>query len=356
MPGKKNDRKELEAHIRLLEKKLEQFRQKEEEHALNEVRLETLSLLQRMTAASLDEITEFALESSLIITRSTIGYISFLNKSEDVITMHSWSRHAMRDCAMQIRPLRYPLEKTGLWGEAVRQRKPIVTNDYQFSNPLKKGYPKGHVDLKRHMNVPVTEGERIVMVAGVANKAEAYDDTDVKQLMLLMHGTWNIIQRKKATEKLHEQIALLEGVLNAIQDVISIQGPDLVIDRCNKAGYEMLGMTPEQVHGKKCYTLMGRSLRCDPCPMVTAQRTKRPAAAEKYAPDLRAWFDCRCTPLFDEDDHIVRIIQQLRDISDEKLAQKKELVRKRRLKSQLMNNPRGKNRLKRRGIRNRRHS
>jgi PAS domain S-box-containing protein len=333
----KPTRMELEQQIRALEKRVQQFEQREENYRLNEVRLETLNLLQRMTAASLNEITDFALESSVALTKSTIGYIAFLNRSEDVLTMHSWSRHAMRDCAMQTKPIHYPVEKTGLWGEAVRQRQPIVTNDYHFSNPLKKGFPEGHVQLKRHMNVPIMDGDHIVMVAGVANKAEAYDDSDVRQLILLMQGTWNILQRKRASEELHGQIDLLEGIINAIDDIISIQYPSHIVERYNKAGYEMLGMTPEQVKGKKCYTLLGRDKECDQCPTSKAIYTMQPTRLEKWVPELNRWFDCRSNPLLDKNGNVIHIIQQLRDVTDKKLAEEeKELLRSRLFHSQKM--------------------
>jgi len=44
-----------------------------------------------------------------------------------------------------------------------------VTNDYSAASPWKKGYPKGHVVIKRHMNAPIIDDGKIVLVAGVAN-------------------------------------------------------------------------------------------------------------------------------------------------------------------------------------------
>jgi GAF domain-containing protein len=63
----------------------------------------------------------------------------------------------------------------GLWGEAMRQRKPIITNDYTAPDPLKKGQPEGHVKILRHMNVPVLDQGKIVVIAGVGNKDAPYD-------------------------------------------------------------------------------------------------------------------------------------------------------------------------------------
>ena len=57
----------------------------------------------------------------------------------------------------------------------MRQRKPIITNDYAAPNPHKRGTPEGHVPVTRHMNIPVFDGRRIVAVAGVGNKPADYD-------------------------------------------------------------------------------------------------------------------------------------------------------------------------------------
>ncbi|OEU74360.1 MAG: hypothetical protein BA864_04950 [Desulfuromonadales bacterium C00003093] len=176
-------------------------KQAEEALRVNENRLEALLELNQMTEASLHEITDFALESGVKLTNSRIGYLAFMNEDETVLTMHSWSKEAMAQCKTIDKPISYPVETTGLWGEAVRQRKPIITNDYSTPNPFYKGYPEGHVKINRHMNLPVFDGKRIVAVAGVGNKSEEYDEADVRQLTLLMQGMWRLIQRKRTEEE-----------------------------------------------------------------------------------------------------------------------------------------------------------
>ena len=104
-------------------------------------------------------------------------------------------------CSMQEKPFIYKTEKTGLWGEAVRQRQPVITNDYAAPNPAKKGYPDGHPHIIRHMNVPVIDEGHIVLVAGVANKPADYTENDVSELLLLMQGLWSIIKRKRLQEE-----------------------------------------------------------------------------------------------------------------------------------------------------------
>ncbi|MCK4795327.1 MAG: GAF domain-containing protein, partial [Desulfobacteraceae bacterium] len=177
---------------------------------LEQSRLEALLQLGQMSAASLKEIMDFALEAAVRLTESKIGYLAFMNEDETVLTMHSWSKTAMKQCAIIDKPIVYPVETTGLWGEAVRQRKPVITNDYSAPNPMKKKYPKGHVEVVRHMNIPVFDGDHIVAVAGVGNKNTLYDESDVQELTLLMQGMWRLIRRKQAEQELKEAHDKLE--------------------------------------------------------------------------------------------------------------------------------------------------
>jgi PAS domain S-box-containing protein len=173
-----------------------------EELRLDEMRLEALFMLYQMTDTPLPDMMHYALEEGIRLTGSRIGYIAFVNEDETELEMYAWSASAIKECRILDKPKIYPLERCGLWGEAVRQRRPIITNDFAADNPLKKGYPEGHVSLIRHMNVPVFDGDRIVAVAGVGNKPRPYDDGDVLQLSLLMGGMWQIIKRKRNEEQL----------------------------------------------------------------------------------------------------------------------------------------------------------
>ena len=216
---------------------------------LDESRLEALLKLGEMGDRPLKEITDFAMEEGVRLTKSTIGYLAFTNEDETVLTMHSWSSIAMRECMIQDKPFVYPMKNVGLWGETVRQRKPIITNDYDAPNEFKKGYPKGHIHLKRHMNIPVFEGTRIVAVAGVANKQEPYNESDVRQLQLLMDGMWRLIQRKNSQITLMENEANLSSIFRAVPAGIGVV-VNRVITKTNDRLCEMTGYTSKELIGK----------------------------------------------------------------------------------------------------------
>jgi PAS domain S-box-containing protein len=226
----------------------------EEALRLDESRLEAVWQLSQMTKATLKEITDFALEEGVRLTKSKIGYLAFMNEDETVLTMQAWSKTAMGECAVPDKPFIYPLETTGLWGEAVRQRRPIITNDYASPSPYKKGYPAGHVEIQRHLNIPVFEGDRIVAVAGVGNKDEDYDESDVRQLTLLMNGMWWQIKRQRAEEALTAEIErgiyFQKLLIHTCMDGIVAHDMEGTVRTFNETAAKILGYDPEEVLGK----------------------------------------------------------------------------------------------------------
>ncbi|MCP4119796.1 MAG: PAS domain S-box protein [Desulfobacteraceae bacterium] len=176
----------------------------EEALRIEKSRLNILATLGQMTSASLKALTDYSLENAITLTDSKIGYLAFLDEDETVFTMNSWSKSAMAECRIINKPLVYHINDVGLWGEAVRQRKPVITNNYAAPNIYKRGYPEEHVIVSRHMNIPIFDDDKIVGVAGVANKEKEYDDEDVRQLTQLMNGMWNIVQRKRSEDELHD--------------------------------------------------------------------------------------------------------------------------------------------------------
>jgi PAS domain S-box-containing protein len=111
---------------------------------------------------------------------------------------------------------------------------------------------------------------------------------------------------------------LLSGIINGIPDVLAIQYADHTIECYNEAGYRLLGMTPDEVRNKKCYNLIGRDTECSECATREAVKTKKMQRIEKYVPEVGLYLDCLSVPVLDEDGNIVRIIEQLRDITEKK--------------------------------------
>ena len=179
-------------------------KQAEEDVARNNARLLKLTDILQHPSDTIQEFLDYSLEQVIELTGSRIGYIYHYHEDSKEFVLNTWSKDVMPACSVANPPTCYELDKTGIWGEAVRQRRPIIVNDFQATNPLKKGYPQGHVHLSNFMTVPVFRGEQIVGVVGLANKASAYDQTDVIQVSLLMRAVWSVTDRKEAEIQLKE--------------------------------------------------------------------------------------------------------------------------------------------------------
>ena len=192
-------------------------KESEYENKLNEARLRKLVDILQHPADTIQEFLDYALEQSLQLTGSKIGYIYHYKEKSRQLVLNSWSRDVMPNCAVVNPQKSYELDKTGIWGEAVRQRKPIFVNDYQADHPLKKGYPEGHVKLLKFITIPIFRGDSIVSVVGLANKETDYLETDVLQVSLLMDSVWKVIDRKMIEEELIESEQRLQYVLQGSQ-------------------------------------------------------------------------------------------------------------------------------------------
>jgi PAS domain S-box-containing protein len=189
------------------------------------MRLDALWSLSTLTDMDDKAIYDFILEKIVRMTRSGYGFFGLLDADEKVMTIHAWSGEAMKDCGMVDKPVEYRIDEVGIWGEAVRQRKPLIVNDYSAPHQARKGYPSGHVPLTRLMVVPTFSGGRIVTVAAVANKVDGYDDADLMQLTVFMDGVQLIMDRSTAMDELRKSEVKYHSVAEFTYDMETWRAP-----------------------------------------------------------------------------------------------------------------------------------
>lgn len=182
---------------------------REEEERLTRERFETLVKVAEMRDAGDLELSRYVMQAACRMTGSTLAFIGTMNADETVMDITAWSESAMQDCGVVQSPIHFPIEKAGIWADAVRNRTPKIVNDYSAPQPGKKGLPEGHVSITRFLSLPVLENGKVVLVAAVANKPDSYDDADVTRLTLLMQGVWGNLQRRRAEKALIKSETLL---------------------------------------------------------------------------------------------------------------------------------------------------
>jgi diguanylate cyclase (GGDEF)-like protein/PAS domain S-box-containing protein len=192
---------------------------------------------------------DYVLNEMIKMTDSEFGYIYLYDEETKELILNSWSKGVMDECRIAEKKTIYPIEKTGIWGEVIRQRRSIIVNDFNKANPLKKGYPKGHVPLTRWMAVPVFEDNKIVATVGLANRPDDYDDNDIHQITSLMSGVWNMIERAKFRDKLEVEKNKYLSTLVSIGDGVMVVGLNEKIEMINKVCAELTGWTEEEAKG-----------------------------------------------------------------------------------------------------------
>ncbi len=230
-----------------------QFKLAEVEINRHNERLESLWRISQFKTDNTRDLLDYALHEAILLTESKMGYIFFYNEHKKRFTLNTWSHAAMKECSVISPETTYELNKTGCWGEAVRQRQAYINNSFGTDKKREKGLPEGHVKLDKFLTIPVFIDDVIVAVAGVANKDADYDQRDVQQLTLLMDKVWEITEKFRyqeeliaAKEKAEESDRLKTAFLHNVSDEIrnplnaiigfseAIVNPDLPVDKRKK--------------------------------------------------------------------------------------------------------------------------
>ncbi|WP_432663601.1 PAS domain S-box protein [Wukongibacter baidiensis] len=144
----------------------------------------------------------------------------------------------------------------------------------------------------------------------------------LKEKVVFLAIVRDITERKAVEEKIFQNSKLLEGVLEGITDIIGVCDPDSRVMFYNRAGYEFFQINPEDINGKRCFEILHRNKKCDNCPIEKIIETRKIVRTEKYIPELDKYLDCCCNPVLDDSGDVIYIINQLRDITEEKILEK----------------------------------
>lgn len=226
----------------------------EREVAAHEQYLKSLIRILQRPVSSIQELLDVALEEAISLTKSEIGYIYHYDDEKKMLILNSWSKDVMDQCRIQQPQTNYALDKTGIWGEAVRQGRPIIVNRFHDANPLKKGYPAGHVELHSFLTIPIFKFERIVSVVGLANKKEDYNKTDIYHVTLLMDTVMKYIGKQEAEFLLKEKEAQLQSLSDHLHNGLVYRldmGPD-----GSQRSFSYISAGVQMLHGVSAQAVM----------------------------------------------------------------------------------------------------
>jgi PAS domain S-box-containing protein len=218
-----------------------------------------LDLIEFAARHSLDELLTRSLDAIGELVGSPIGFYHFVEEDQKTLSLQQWSTATLeRFCKTESKGAHYSIDQAGVWVDCVRAGKPVIHNDYPALT-TKKGLPPGHAEVIRELVVPVLREGRVVAILGVGNKPTNYTERDVKDVSFIADVTWEIVERKRAKEKLQAEEICLRAITGSAQDAIVMISPQGAISFWNPAAERIFGYTAKEAIGKDLHALMAPS-------------------------------------------------------------------------------------------------
>ncbi|NEX21057.1 PAS domain S-box protein [Thiorhodococcus mannitoliphagus] len=214
--------------------------------------LELPRAAERMTEV---ELMQFGLELAEELTESAIAFIHLVHQDQEEIELVTWSGQTLEKYCQAVFDRHYPVSQAGIWADAVRQRAPVVFNDYAAA-PCRKGLPEGHSRLDRLISLPVIEGDLVRMMVGVGNKVMPYSDRDVETLQLIANEIWRIVRQRRAEQELRESEVRYHTLVKNMRNGVCIfaaqdDGQDFLIQDGNLAMERIEGTRLAEIRGRR---------------------------------------------------------------------------------------------------------
>ena len=250
----------------------------EKEHLIlaDKLRLDALLKLSTMTNASQKEISDFILARMLEITGSERGYIAFLNNDETVVSFQSFLKRSGMEWRKADSEISFFADKAGYPGTALQRRKAVVCNapDDAARSVV---YPTACGPVRNHIDVPIVDGDRVQMIAGVCNKNGDYTDSDIGQLRLLLEGMWYHFLKTGSDREMVRLRNLLKGINDSMPSILIGVDMNGRVMQWNREAERVTSIAA----GDAEHRLLGQVF-----PRLADHLWKIPAVIENGAPDV----------------------------------------------------------------------
>jgi len=276
-------------------------------------------LVERARELSLEQLLRATLDETEALTGSCIGFYHFMQADQETLQLKGWSTRTETEfCQAEGKNSHYAISMAGVWADCVRERRPLIHNDYA-SLPNRKGMPPGHATVLRELVVPVFRSGLVVAILGVGNKPTNYNEADVETVQTFADLAWDLVEQKRTDEALRNSESRWHSLVEQAGDgfeLLDQEGRYLQVNEasCQSLGYdraELLGMTVLDVDpGLTLELFQSRALALVDQPAVTFETVHRRKDGTEFPAEL--------TTSVIRLGGDIRVLAQVRDISDRK--------------------------------------
>ena len=149
-----------------------------------------------------------------------------------------------------------------LFGAVLRTEETVISN-HPSQDPRRGGLPEGHPPLSAFVGLPLRVGERMIGMAGLANRPGGYDEALIARISPVIQTCANTIfalsaerARKRAEASLRAEEVKLRAILDGARDGIVTIDERGIVEQVNPAIERIFGYSPADLMGKSVALLM----------------------------------------------------------------------------------------------------
>ncbi len=225
--------------IDITERKLHEIEQE-----LNASRMAKLYELASMESLGERTLVDNVLEHAVRLTGSCIGYVHFFESDNAIPTKSHWTSNIPENCRTTHATCDLISRMRPIWHDCFVSQSSVILN--AVDDPTSPcGSTETTAILTRQAAVPIVVDGVVVMIVGVASKGEAYNDSDIRMLQLMMIELWRLLKRERERAELKKYWRAVE------QSPVAIAVTDMsgIIEYANPKLHDLTGYDPDEVIG-----------------------------------------------------------------------------------------------------------
>ena len=154
------------------------------------------------------------------------------------------------------------------------------------------------------------------------------NDVPVRMIGVIL----DITERQEAEEALRTASREWQTTFDSVSDAIWLIDNESRIKRSNRATFALLGKTPEQVNGRRCWEIVhGMTQSVEDCPLLRAKSSGH--RESMMLPIENRWYQIVVDPIFDESGRLDGFAHVVSDITEQKKSEERLLAYQAKLKS-----------------------
>ncbi|MEW6982812.1 PAS domain S-box protein [Colwelliaceae bacterium 6471] len=217
------------------------------------------------------------------------------------------------------------LNLKSLFGSVLTSGEAVIAND-PYHDPRRGGLPEGHPALNAFLGIPVYQGNRMVAMLGVANRAGGYDRNLVDSLSSLLATIGQLVVAAQLQQQHlddQKELSRLSIVASQTTNGVIITNQDGFVVWINEGFTRISGYTLDDMKGQKPgKVLQGVDSDVETIARISAALTKK----EKFEEDIvnydrrgkPYWVRIQCNPFYDKSGQFKGFMAIESDITSEK--------------------------------------